>query len=125
MSINVIVASGNIGKDAEQRWTQNQKCIASFSLPVKQGFGEREKASWVKCMLFGAKAEKLPQYLTKGTKVTVTGEFVMEEWTDQNGGKRSQPVIIVNDIDFGSSGNKQATQQHSETEPDYDPSIPF
>lgn len=123
MSINVICASGNIGKDAEQRWTTNQKCIASFSLPVRQGYGEREKTSWVKCMLFGAKAEKLPQYLTKGTKVTVTGEFVMEEWTDQNGGKRSQPVIIVMDIDFGSSGNKQSAQQ--QPEPDFDSSIPF
>lgn len=123
MSINVICASGNIGKDAEQRWTNNQKCIASFSLPVRQGYGEREKTSWVKCMLFGAKAEKLPQYLTKGTKVTVTGEFVMEEWTDQNGGKRSQPVIIVMDIDFGSSGNKQAVQQQPEQ--DYDQTIPF
>ncbi|HCC5989008.1 TPA: single-stranded DNA-binding protein [Enterobacter cloacae] len=123
MSINVICASGNIGKDAEQRWTPNQKCIASFSLPVRQGYGEREKTSWVKCMLFGAKAEKLPQYLTKGTKVTVTGEFVMEEWTDQNGGKRSQPVIIVMDIDFGSSGNKQSAQQ--QPEPDFDSTIPF
>lgn len=123
MSINVICASGNIGKDAEQRWTPNQKCIASFSLPVRQGYGEREKTSWVKCMLFGSKAEKLPQYLTKGTKVTVTGEFVMEEWTDQNGGKRSQPVIIVMDIDFGSSGNKQAVQQQPEQ--DYDSTIPF
>jgi len=123
MSINVICASGNIGKDAEQRWTNNQKCIASFSLPVRQGYGEREKTSWVKCMLFGAKAEKLPHYLTKGTKVTVTGEFVMEEWTDQNGGKRSQPVIIVMDIDFGSSGNKQAAQQ--QPEPDFDSTIPF
>ncbi|HFO0796401.1 single-stranded DNA-binding protein [Enterobacter roggenkampii] len=123
MSINVICASGNIGKDAEQRWTPNQKCIASFSLPVRQGYGEREKTSWVKCMLFGAKAEKLPQYLTKGTKVTVTGEFVMEEWTDQNGGKRSQPVIIVMDIDFGSSGNKQASQQQPEQ--DFDSDIPF
>lgn len=123
MSINVICASGNIGKDAEQRWTPNQKCIASFSLPVRQGYGEREKTSWVKCMLFGAKAEKLPQYLTKGTKVTVTGEFVMEEWTDQNGGKRSQPVIIVMDIDFGSSGNKQASQQ--QPEPGFDSDIPF
>lgn len=123
MSINVICASGFVGKDAEQRWTPNQKCIASFSLPVRQGYGDREKTSWVKCMLFGAKAEKLPQYLTKGTKVTVTGEFVMEEWTDQNGGKRSQPVIIVMDIDFGSSGNKQAAQQQQE--PDFDSTIPF
>jgi single-strand DNA-binding protein len=112
MAINVIVASGNIGKDAEQRWTSNGKCIASFSLPVKQGYGEHEKTSWVQCRLFGPKAEKLPQYLTKGTKVTVTGEFVLDEWKDQQGNKRTAPVIIVNDIDFGSSGQKQDVQNN-------------
>lgn len=112
MAINVIVASGNIGKDAEQRWTPNGKCIASFSLPVKQGYGEHEKTSWVQCRLFGPKAEKLPQYLTKGTKVTVTGEFVLDEWKDQQGNKRTAPVIIVNDIDFGSSGQKQDAQNN-------------
>ncbi|GIZ29431.1 hypothetical protein TUM12151_31760 [Morganella morganii] len=59
--------------------------------------------------MFGAKAEKLPEHLKKGTKVTVIGEFVMEEWTDQNGSKRSAPVIIVNQLDFG--GNQAGGQK--------------
>ncbi|EOA5628551.1 single-stranded DNA-binding protein [Providencia rettgeri] len=111
MAINTITASGNLGKDCEQRWTPNGKAVASFSLPVKQGYGEHEKTSWVICKMFGPKAEKLPEYLTKGTKVTVTGEFVMEEWTNQSGEKKSAPVIIVNQLDFGGSGNQAGSQQ--------------
>ncbi|EPB6939441.1 single-stranded DNA-binding protein [Proteus mirabilis] len=111
MAINTITASGNLGKDCEQRWTPNGKAVASFSLPVKQGYGEHEKVSWVICKMFGSKAEKLPEYLTKGTKVTVTGEFVMEEWTSQSGEKKSAPVIIVNQLDFGGNGGNQAGSQ--------------
>lgn len=111
MAINTITASGNLGKDCEQRWTPNDKAVASFSLPVKQGYGEHEKVSWVICKMFGPKAEKLPPNLTKGTKVTVTGEFVMEEWTSQNGEKKSAPVIIVNQLDFGGNGGNQAGSQ--------------
>ncbi|SUC43414.1 single-stranded DNA-binding protein [Providencia stuartii] len=111
MAINTITASGNLGKDCEQRWTPNGKAAASFSLPVKQGYGEHEKVSWVICKMFGSKAEKLPPHLTKGTKVTVTGEFVMEEWTNQNGEKKSAPVIIVEKIEFGSSSNQAGSQQ--------------
>ncbi len=111
MAINTITASGNLGKDCEQRWTPNGKAVASFSLPVKQGYGEHEKVSWVICKMFGYKAEKLPEYLTKGTKVTVTGEFVMEEWTSQSGEKKSAPVIVVNQLDFGSNGGNQAGSQ--------------
>lgn len=138
MAINTITASGNLGKDCEQRWTPNGKAIASFSLPVKQGYGEHEKVSWVICKMFGTKAEKLPEYLTKGTKVTVTGEFVMEEWTSQNGEKKSAPVIIVNQLDFGGNSNQagsqqparqpqQPRQQAQQNEPpmDWDDNIPF
>ncbi|MEX9221816.1 single-stranded DNA-binding protein [Providencia rettgeri] len=137
MAINTITASGNLGKDCEQRWTPNGKAVASFSLPIKQGYGEHEKVSWVICKMFGPKAEKLPEYLTKGTKVTVTGEFVMEEWTSQNGEKKSAPVIIVNQLDFGGNGNQagsqnlrqpqQPQQQAPQNDPpmDWEDSIPF
>ncbi|MFS3726849.1 single-stranded DNA-binding protein [Proteus mirabilis] len=117
MAINTITASGNLGKDCEQRWTPNGKAVASFSLPVKQGYGEHEKISWIICKMFGSKAEKLPPHLTKGTKVTVTGEFVMEEWTSQNGEKKSAPVIIVNQLDFGGNGGNQAGSQQSTRQP--------
>ena len=133
MAINVITISGNLGKDCEQRWTPAGKAVASFSLPVKQGYGEHEKTSWVICKMFGAKAEKLPKHLKKGMKVTVTGEFIMEEWTGQDGNKRSAPVIIVSQLDFG--GNQtgsQKPQQRTQQPPvqndppmDFDDDIPF
>ena len=135
MAINVITVSGNLGKDCEQRWTPAGKAVASFSLPVKQGYGEHEKTSWVICKMFGAKAEKLPEHLKKGMKVTATGEFVMEEWTDREGNKRSTPVIIVNQLDFGGNQavsqnlpQQQRTQQppvQNEPPMDFDDDIPF
>ena len=137
MAINTITVSGNLGKDCEQRWTPNGKAVASFSLPVKQGYGEHEKVSWVICKMFGPKAEKLPPHLTKGMKVMVTGEFVMEEWTSHNGEKKSAPVIIVDQLDFGgNSGNQAGGQkpqqsaqqpqaQQNEPPQDWDEQIPF
>lgn len=111
MAINIFIVTANLGKDCELRWTTNSKPIATFSLPVKQGYGDHEKISWVLCKLLGPKAEKLTPYLSKGTKVTVTGEFVMEEWTSQSGEKKSAPVIIVDKIEFGSNSNQAGSQQ--------------
>ncbi|MBQ0438406.1 single-stranded DNA-binding protein [Providencia rettgeri] len=136
MAINIFIVTANLGKDCELRWTSNSKPIATFSLPVKQGYGDHEKISWVLCKLLGPKAEKLTPYLSKGTKVTVTGEFVMEEWTSQNGEKKSAPVIIVNQLDFGGNSNQagsqnlrkpQQPQQAPQNEPpmDWDDDIPF
>ena len=110
MALNVFTASGNIGKDCESRVTPAGKTIAQFSLPVKSGYGENEKTSWVTCKLFGVKAEKLPQYLTKGAKVTVSGEFVLEQW-EKDGVKHSMPCVLVNALDFGGSKTESSGGQ--------------
>jgi len=131
MPINVITVSGNVGKDAVLRVTPNGKHIATFSLPAKSGFGENEKTSWLQCKMFGAMAEKLHQSIVKGAKVTVTGSFVNEEWTRDDGTKASSPTILVNDIDLppkqagnGAPSNQQQARGQS-TAPDYDSEIPF
>lgn len=139
MAINTITITGNVGKDAVLRVTPNGKHISSFSLPAKAGFGENEKTSWLNCKMFGAMAEKLSSAIVKGAKVTVSGEFVIEEWTRQDGTQAQTPTILVRDIDLppraSSQGNTQQTQQRSSaqrqqttnSEPpmNFDDEIPF
>lgn len=97
MSLNLFIASGNLGGDIEVRFTPNGKCIGTFSLPVVSGWGEHEKTTWVRCKVIGDRAEKLQAYLVKGALVTVNGQFELDEW-DKNGVKHSIPVIIVRDL---------------------------
>ena len=127
--INVFTASGHVGKDMELRYTQNQKAIGSFSLPVKQGFGEHGKTSWVGVKLFGKRAESLKDKLTKGTPVFVTGEFVLEEW-EKDGQKHSFPVILCREIHLvqqstASNSNERTEKASQETLDDFEDTIPF
>lgn len=137
MVINTITVSGNVGKDAVLRVTPNGKHIASFSLPAKTGFGDNEKTSWLNCKMFGAMAEKLSAAIVKGAKVTVSGEFLVEEWIRQDGTQAQTPTILVRDIDLpprGTPGNdaprqqtrqQQRPAQSSEPPMDFDDDIPF
>lgn len=134
MAINTITISGNVGKDAVLRVTPNGKHIASFSLPAKSGFGENEKTSWLNCKMFGAMAEKLSVAIVKGAKITVTGEFVIEEWTKQDGSQAQSPTILVRDIDLpprGTAGsdqsqqNNQPKQQKQQSKPSSEPPMDF
>ncbi|EMM0438294.1 single-stranded DNA-binding protein [Citrobacter freundii] len=137
MAINTIIVSGNVGKDAVLRVTPNGKHIASFSIPAKTGFGENEKTSWLNCKMFGAMAEKLSVAVVKGAKVTVSGEFVIEEWTRQDGSTAQTPTILVRDIDLpprnGQNQNaaqpqrqqQSSTPQPSEPPMNFDDDIPF
>lgn len=123
MPINTIVVSGNLGKDAVLRFTPNGKHITTFSIPAKSGFGDNEKTSWLQCKMFGPMAEKLTGYLHKGSKVTVVGEFTIEEWTKDSGEKVQTPTILVRDIDLPPKRG-ETNQQSTQNEP-YDPDIPF
>ena len=106
--MNVFIASGNLGRDIDIRVTPGGKTVGSFPLPVRQGYGDYEKTSWVDCKLLGDRANKLSQYLVKGKKVTVQGEFVLEQW-EKDGVKNSKPVIIVNDIDMHGGSQQQTS----------------
>jgi single-strand DNA-binding protein len=137
MAINVITVSGHVGKDAVVRVTPNGKHIANFSLPTTSGYGDNAKTSWLNCKMFGAMAEKLSQGIVKGAKVTVVGEFVLEEWTKQDGSQASVPTILVRDIDMppksqgnshgnsGQRGNPQPHQAQNAQPMDFDDDIPF
>lgn len=132
MAINTIIVSGNVGKDAVLRVTPNGKHIASFSIPAKTGFGENEKISWLNCKMFGAMDEKLSVAVVKGAKVTVSGDFVIEEWTRQDGSTAQTPTILVRDIDLpprGTTGNdkprQQQPQQQSSTPQPSEPPMDF
>lgn len=139
MGINVFTASGRLGNDIDIRYTQNNKCIGSFSLPVEYGWGDNKKTSWITCKLLGERAAKLSQYLTKGSQVSVTGEFYLDEW-EKDGVKHSRPVIVINGIQLPSQqqtsqyqGQHQQTQQpqnqgqpqYNDVPMDFDDDIPF
>lgn len=106
--MNLLIATGNLGKDAEQRFTQGGDSIVSFSLPVKSGFGEKSKTSWVKCSMFGKRGESVLPYLVKGQLVGVSGEFSMNEWVNKEGQKVSTPEIRVNELDLLGKKDNQA-----------------
>jgi single-strand DNA-binding protein len=76
---NVNIAGG-LGKDAELRTTQSGDKVASFSVAVDHRQGSEKSTVWFDCSLFGKRAEALSQYLTKGTRVAVSGDLGTREY---------------------------------------------
>ncbi len=124
--MNNFIFTGNLGQNAEVKYTQSGGAVCNFSVAVKSGYGEREKTNWVRCSMFGKKAEgQLPQYLLKGTQVAVSGELSLEEWEGQNG-KGAALALNVRDIDLigGKQDAQQAPQQGYQQAPQQAPAQP-
>ncbi len=94
MGTQVVILTGNLGKDAEMRFTPTGTPILNFSLPIDIGFGEKKETMWVRCAMFGERAQKLAEHLTKGKGVQVVGEFRMP--TIYEGKNGNDEYFVVN-----------------------------
>lgn len=89
--------TGNIGKDAETRFTPGGDAVVNFSVAVKSGYGDKEKTTWARCAAFGKRYESVSQYLTKGQIVGIVGEVTLREW-EKDGAKHQSLEVRVNDL---------------------------
>lgn len=113
--------TGNLTRDTELKSLNNGTAVCSFTVAVnerkKNQQGEWEDyPNFIDCTLFGVRAEKLAQYLTKGTKVAVAGRLHQSRWQDDKGNNRSRIEILVDEIELMSRGNAQPSQQPSQQE---------
>lgn len=123
--LNAVIA-GNIGRNAETR-NAGQSTVTSFAVAVEQRGRDGKKTQWVNCSLWGQRGEKLANYLTKGTRVCVSGELTTRE---HNG--KTYLEINASDVTLMGGGerrqdNYQAPQQPAQRseQQDFDDAIPF
>lgn len=114
--MNNIVMSGNVGKDPEMKYFDSGSIVANFPLAVSfYDHKEKEnKTVWLKCKVWGKKAEFTGEYIKKGSKVIVSGSLFVEEFEDKNGQKRSSYGINITDIeslDKKSDSSKEAKKE--------------
>lgn len=112
MSINSVTISGNIVREPELKQTRSGASVLAFSVAVnerrKNGDQWEDYANFIDCTMFGSRAEKMAQYLHKGTKVSIQGKVHQDRWQDkQTGANRSRIGVLVDQIEFMSRGNGQ------------------
>jgi len=121
---NKIILVGNLTRDIEIRYSQSGMAIAKTAIATSRKFksntGEqKEEVCFVDITFFGRSAEVANQYLRKGSKILVEGRLMFEQWSDQNGQKRSKHSVTVETMQMldskSNTANHESTQnrQHS------------
>jgi single-strand DNA-binding protein len=92
-SVNKVILVGNLGRDAELRYTPGGAAVATLNLATTEVWNDRnnqrqEKTEWHRIVLWGKTAESLQEYLTKGKQIYVEGRLQTRQWDDKDGNKR-------------------------------------
>ena len=112
MSMNVLCFTGNLGSDAEQRFTPAGDSIVGFSVALSHGWGQKKGTAWMRCSMFGKRGESVLPYLKKGQQVGVSGEFAPREY-EKDGQTRISLDVRVNDLTL--LGKRQDSQESPPT----------
>ncbi len=122
---NKIILVGNLTRDIELRYTQSGTAIANTAIATSRKFKaqdgtQKDEVCFVDLTFFGRTGEIANQYLKKGSKLLVEGRLKFDQWTDQNGGKRSKHSVTVDNLQMlGSRDENQGGQGNPPTQGDY------
>jgi single-strand DNA-binding protein len=110
--LNKVFLAGNLTKDPELRYIQTGTAFAELRLAVnrkyKAGNGEwKEEVTYVTVETWGKDAEACGERLRKGSPVLVEGRLRLNEWTSQDGEKRSMLQVVSERIQFLSGSTTQ------------------
>ena len=145
-SVNKAILVGNLGRDAEMRFTGGGTPVATVSLATTERFTDREgqkreDTQWHRIVIWGKTAESIHEYLTKGKQIYVEGRIQTKEWTDKEGKTaktteiRADKVVLLSSGGGGArpsrdryaddSGATSSSHEHSPVEAPSDDDIPF
>jgi single-strand DNA-binding protein len=108
-SVNKVILVGNLGRDAELRYTPGGAAVATLNMATTEVWNDKagqrqEKTEWHRVVLWGKTAESLAEYLTKGKQIYVEGRLQTRQWDDKDGNKRYTTEIRSDRVVLLSSG---------------------
>ena len=130
-SVNKVILVGNLGRDADLRYTPGGAAVATLSLATTEVWNDKqgqkqEKTEWHRVVLWGKQAESLKEYLVKGKQIYVEGRLQTRQWDDKEGNKRYTTEIKADRITLlgGGGGGRSTSMDRGGSHPSGAPEDP-
>jgi len=120
--MNLVIFSGNLAKDAKIVTTSTGKqfCVTTLALREDQR-PEGKPAVFIDIIIWGERATKLAQYLTKGKAISVTGRLELIK-TQGNNTTYVTPRVVVDTLEFlGKKTIESVSAAETETDKELEP----
>lgn len=126
-----VTLAGRVGNNPDPRYFDNGRVVLNLSLAVRRKYHPLERRAlnikedetdWFNLELWGRDAEYATKFVTKGSRIGVSGSLVVDSWIDrETGDQRRKATVIVRDLDILESkaeaelrrGNQKQVQRRS------------
>lgn len=123
MSVNKVILLGNVGKDPEVKYFDNDSAVANFTLATSErGFKAAngteipERTEWHNITCWRGLAKIAEQFVRKGSQVYIEGKIRTRSYDDKNGVKKYVTEVVADNIELlgrKSGGDSQPSDNFS------------
>lgn len=114
MSVNKVILIGNVGKDPDVRYVDNNVAVATFPLATTErgytltnGTKVPDRTEWHNIVLWRGLAEVCEKYVRKGDKLYIEGKIRTRSYDDQKGIKHYITEIYADNMEMLTSRQPQ------------------
>lgn len=130
MSVNKVILVGNVGKDPEMKYFDNDVAKANFPIATSErgyttssGTQVPERTEWHNIVCWRGLAQVAEKFIKKGTLVYIEGKLKTRSYDDQNGVKRYITEIIADNLELlsrkaGSTEGENTQNRNESSNPD-------
>ncbi|HEX4170261.1 MAG TPA: single-stranded DNA-binding protein [Bryobacteraceae bacterium] len=101
-SVNKVLLIGNLGRDAETKFTPSGASVTRFAVATTRRWKDqqssewKEETNWTNVVLW--RQENLANYLVKGKQVYVEGRLRTHSYDDKDGKKVYATEVVADDV---------------------------
>jgi len=117
MAVNKVILVGNVGKDPETRYLDENTPVCKFPLATSEVYRNRdgekvEQTEWHNIVLWRGLAKVAEQYVKKGSQLYIEGRIRSRSYDDRDGVKRYITEIVGDNMQM--LGRRQDSDQRDE-----------
>lgn len=121
MAVNKVILIGNVGKDPEVKYFDDNNAVANFSLATSErGFKAAngteipERTEWHNIVCWRGLAKIAEQFVKKGSQIYIEGKIRTRSYDDKNGVKKYVTEVVADTLELlGRRGDSQSSADSS------------
>ena len=106
------IATGNLTRNLELRYTKDNKPVVETVLAVRRGF--TDETDFITIQVWNKQAENLAKYCGKGSKILVEGEIRVTSYKNKEDKTIYKTYVMVNNVEYLESKPKQKEEVKKE-----------
>ncbi len=100
--VNKVILVGNLGKDPDVQYLDNNVSVARFTLATNDSYKDKDgnrvdQTEWHNVVAWRGLAKIAEDYLKKGSRIYLEGKIRTRSWEDKQSGEKKYSTEIVAD----------------------------